>query len=175
MRIFHCRLLCISFLLYMPLAAATEQIKEVFIVGDTSYPIRQTPLNQRFHPDVISELIDPQICSASWRGYRGTWRLRDGFLWLSHIRKSPCSDRYERVEADVLFADAQYPVRADWYTGKIILPVGDKKFVYPAGIDPVHHSAEDMLGYDLEAFVFNFKDGELVSKGVETIQRRYER
>ncbi len=88
-------------------------------------------------------------------------------------RKKPCDDGYDPVEAALLFGNREYPVNADWYTGKIVLPVGETKYVMREGFDENNMKDGDYLGYDLEAFVFNLVDGKLESKGVELVQERY--
>ena len=41
------------------------------------------------------------------------------------------------------------------------------------GFDENNMKDGDLLGYDLEAFVFNLVNGKLESKGVELAQKRY--
>ncbi|EAQ98754.1 hypothetical protein [Congregibacter litoralis] len=152
----------------------TEQIDDVFLVGDAHYLIDERPLEQRISRDDLIETLEPEMCTASWRGYRATWTLKDEYLWLSHIQMNPCSKRYESVDAQVLFRLKSYPIKAAWFTGSLVLPVGEKNYIYREGVDPEHYSVGDTLGYDVEAFVFNFEAGKLVSKGLELLEKRYD-
>ncbi|WP_045858754.1 hypothetical protein [Teredinibacter purpureus] len=152
---------------------ATEQIKDVLSVGEARYSIRELPLNQLYGHDKLSSILNQELCSASWRGYKARWELKDSFLWLRGLEKNPCSNGYEPVEAKLLFGGQEYPIKAEWFTGKIVLPVGETKYVMREGFDENDMKDGDLLGYDLEAFVFNFVDGKLNSKGVELIQKRY--
>lgn len=161
-------LLCLS-----PFCFATEQIRDVLTVENGFYHIQETPLSQLYDHEELSSILKHQRCTGSWRGYKASWALRDGFLWLTHIRKNPCSDSYESVEAKALFDGEEYPVKASWYNGNIALPVGEAKAVVREGSDESNSREDDLLGYDVEAFVFNFENGKLVSKGVELVQKRY--
>ena len=152
---------------------ATEQIKDVLTVGEGSYHIQEVPLNQLIEHDELSAILKQQMCTASWRGYKASWELKDGLLWLKHIRMNPCSDTYESIDASILFKEKEYPIKASWYNGKIILPVGETKYIMRDGFDEDNWRDGDLIGYDQEAFVFNFVKGRLESKGVELIQKRY--
>ena len=152
---------------------ATEQIKDTFVVGEGYYQIRELPLNQLYDQDKLSSIIKQEMCSASWRGYKANWTLKKGYLWLLSIQKNPCENGYNPIAASVLFSKKEYPVKAVWYTGKIILPVSGAKYIMREGFDEENMKDGDLLGYDLEAFVFNFVKGKLESKNVELIQKRY--
>ncbi len=167
-KLFAVFLLCLS-----SLSFATEQIRDVLTVGGGYYHIRETPLSQLYDSEKLSSILKPEVCSGSWRGYKASWEIRDGHLWLTHIRKNPCNDSYESIKAETLFPSKEYPIKAGWHNGKIILPVGEAISVMRKGFDKNNPENGDYLGYDLEAFVFNFGDGRLVSKGVEFVQKRY--
>lgn len=151
---------------------ATVQIKDVFKVGDAYYSINELPLLQLYNHGELSSILHQEPCSASWRGYEAHWELKENFLWLTRMEKNPCNNKYENIEADLLFEGQEYPIKAEWYTGKIILPVAEKKYVTREGFDEDNIQDGGLLGYDLEAFVFNFVEGRLESKGVEIIQKR---
>lgn len=154
-------------------ASGTEQIADVLYIGETRYLISETPLDQWIAADKLAALLSPQLCSASWRGYKALWELRGGALWLMEIQKNPCADGYQRLEASLLFKGKDYPLQANWYNGKIILPVDEKRYVVRDKTDKNIASQEDNLGYQQEAFVFHFVEGKLNSKGVELIQVTY--
>jgi len=107
------------------------------------------------------------MCSASWRGYKAHWQLIEGYLYLRSILKNPCSDSYEHIDANVLFDKQKYPIKAEWFTGTISLPVGEVDYKYG-------ETEDELLGYELDVFVFHFKKGKLVSKGMELFEKRYD-
>ncbi len=59
---------------------ATEQIKDVLRVGEARYSIRELPLNQLYDHDKLSSILNQELCSASWRGYKAGWELKDTFF-----------------------------------------------------------------------------------------------
>ena len=71
----------------------------------------------------------PLDCTALWRGYIGTWEIRDGRLYLIAINVMPGS----RVCANLETVFPGYPERvfAHWYTGTLRVPQGKVlKYVY---------------------------------------------
>lgn len=147
-------------------ASATEQIDELFSVGRKIYTINELPLSQLYSPNQLFEIIHPQMCTASRRGYQATWILKDGYLWLESIRKNPCDPNHEYIESTLLFENKNYPIKAEWFTGSISLPVGEIKYEY--GKD-----GGDLLGYEVDVFEFVFSKGKLVSKGVRVDSKSY--
>ncbi|KZN70452.1 hypothetical protein [Pseudoalteromonas luteoviolacea] len=149
-------------------AYATAQIDDTFTIGfkGKTYPIDERPLSQKFDRDYIKSKLEPDACTASWRGYKARWQLIEGKLMLTSIQKNPCSNQYNPENAGELFNVQQYPVHADWFTGKITLLVGEKTYI---------HNDGDLIGYDQDVFVFNFDNGKLVSKGIDVVKPRYDK
>jgi hypothetical protein len=144
----------------------TQQIDDVIFFESQRYQIEELPLDSKFGYDKLQKILNPQLCSASWRGYKAEWFIRDGFLWLSRIIKSPCADEAEHVEEAVLFPDQTYPIKADWYTGEIGLVVGEREYINGS-------APKNSTGYKIDTFVFKFKDGLLLSKGLVTKEHIY--
>ena len=145
---------------------ATEQIDDLFSIERIDYSISELPLSQLYSPNQLFEIIHPQMCTASRRGYQANWRLRGDYLWLDSIRKNPCDPNYESIESTLLFKNKNYPIKADWFTGSISLPVGEFKYKYGKDVD-------DLLGYEVDVFEFVFSKGKLVSKGMRVDSKSY--
>ena len=111
------------------LCFGTKQMDDVIIIEGQQYQINELPLDRKVGHDELQKVLNPQLCSASWRGYKAEWFIKDGFLWLSSIIKSPCADEAEYVKADVLFPHQEYPIKADWYSGEIGLFVGEREYI----------------------------------------------
>lgn len=65
------------------------------------------------------------LSTACWRGYVGTWELRDGALYLSGV-----AGRYRVVGAE--------PILADWFSGVIRVPRGDVLRYVHMGFESVY-------------------------------------
>jgi hypothetical protein len=61
------------------------------------------------------------LSTACWRGYQGSWELKDGKLWLTGF--TGYIKDYETVGLDYLFP-GQEKVFAEWFTGTIRIPHG---------------------------------------------------
>jgi hypothetical protein len=111
---------------------ATAQTPEVLRFEGKSYDLETVPLSEYLasHPGVIPE---SKISSTGlWRGYIGTWALRDQKLYLEDIRiltsaamdsDASESERSRSVIAEVF--KTKEPVHATWFTGRLIVPTGE--------------------------------------------------
>ncbi|AZZ98831.1 hypothetical protein [Pseudoalteromonas sp. R3] len=147
---------------------ATEQIDDIFTIGfkGKTYPIAERPLSQKFDNETIRLILGPDFCTASWRGYKARWQLLDGKLMLNSMQKNPCERKFNPVSSGDFFGTQEYPIHADWFTGKITLMVGEESYRYENGVQ---------IGYDQDVFVFNFQNGKLISKGMEELKYRYKK
>jgi hypothetical protein len=152
-------------MLYSILASGSEQISDLFSIERKIYPIDELPLDQLYASDHLSKTVQQPFCTGSRRGYQASWYLAGDYLWLDSIRKNPCDDKYEYIDSTVLFGNKQYPIKAEWFTGSVSLQVGERQYKY--GKDET-----DLLGYDVDIFVFNFDKGKLVSKGMQVYSWR---
>ena len=61
-------------------------------------------------------------CSALWRGYIGTWEVKNGLLYLIGLEGTLHDGR--RASLSTVFP--RYPSRviADWYSGTLRIPIG---------------------------------------------------
>lgn len=126
-------------------ASATSQVPERIVVDGQRYEMLSQPLqpwladpgaSARFKP-----FRRPGRSTALGRGYRGTWAIRDGALYLVALDnrgdEAPDAPQPEHIiPLDALFptasdrtADGAVP--ADWYTGQLV--IGQGKWTRPPG------------------------------------------
>lgn len=79
--------------------------------------------------------------TALWRGYVGHWSIIGDKLYLDDI-KGELSDG-SKVSLQTVFPDASGPVLADWYTGTLRIPQGDRLRYVHGGYASVY--AQDLL------------------------------
>lgn len=153
----------------MSSAYATRQIRDVLQISDNYYPIRELPLNSLHSEDDLIKIIEPELCTASWRGYQASWEIREGSLWLTDIEKNPCPPGgYEQLKASALFENKTYPIKATWFTGEIRLQITETEYLF---ID--NDENNELIGVNYEALTFEFKEGRFISKKIEPIEVRY--
>jgi hypothetical protein len=130
------------------LASATAQQPDILLRGSKELALNTNPLVGwlQAHPD--RKLARGSQWTSNWRGYVGTWEIAKGALWLKKVevafpdpkkhkdRKdlptppdpSRCAPGgYRELVCDQttdLFPEGG-PVRADWYTGTLIVPTGE--------------------------------------------------
>jgi hypothetical protein len=99
----------------------THQFGEILIHEGESLTMYSLPLNDflKTRPDLSFSMIS----TACWRGYFGTWEIKDNKLYLVSLSANIGDD--ERVGIDFIFPD-QEEVYADWFNGEIRLPTGDR-------------------------------------------------
>lgn len=102
----------------------TAQIREILILDGQKTSMASCP-------DIPDELPELRACdvddqsepgydrifgsTACWRGYQGTWEIRDGHLYLVDIR-----GRYRLRSTD------SKPIPATWFTGALRVPRGER-------------------------------------------------
>ena len=67
------------------------------------------------------------MSTACWRRYRGTWEIIDGYLYLMHVE-----GRFERL--------GDLPLLADWFTGVLRVPVGERLLYVHMGFGSVYEN-----------------------------------
>lgn len=153
-------------LVFSSSAVATQQIKDMLYYNGEQYPIDQTPLSSIIPRPAISELLNIQtMCSASWRGYKASWKIDKNFLYLTEIRKDPCSNGGKVVPLNVLFPTSSHLVKATWFSGNITSPTG-KTWGEERKVESGAIIIED---YKYEVMVFVIYDGVLIEKRTEVI------
>jgi len=99
----------------------TVQIREVLFYKGCIYQIATEPLSQLL--DIMGDerpvLMAPH--TACWRGYTGTWQIKDNKLFLIDFKGY--DKNHKKVGIDYIFPD-QKKIFAGWYTGEIIIQTG---------------------------------------------------
>ena len=118
-----------------PSAWATGQAPDILILNGKTYSLFSNPLED-FYIDRSrpSFMIKPQVTSSgNWRGYTANWEIRSDWLYLTKIDTWLCPDRFgspddcKRPSLPDLFGDKDdvAQVRADWYSGDLVVPDGE--------------------------------------------------
>ena len=117
----------------------TEQVPEVFSYEGAHVLTCSMPLSKYLALTGNTRMFAGN-CSALWRGYRGTWEIRDGRLYLTHL--SGQLQNGEVADLNTLFGGHDHPVFADWYSGALIIFRG-------AELDFVHDDHARIVENDL--------------------------
>lgn len=99
----------------------TAQAHERLLINGESFGMASTPLSSYLENLPVAPLINAPT-SGCWRGYIGTWELRDQKLYL--IALKVWGEAYDEKTLDYLFP-GQEEVFADWFTGEIRLQTGE--------------------------------------------------
>ena len=96
----------------------TAQVGEILIFDGEEMSMAFCPPLPNLHPSII-ELKDEDLendniiigSTACWRGYIGTWEIKNGWFYLTDI-----TGRYKMADKN--------PILADWFSGVIRVPKG---------------------------------------------------
>tara|TARA_B110000211_G_scaffold66001_1_gene76079 strand:+ start:191 stop:721 length:531 start_codon:yes stop_codon:yes gene_type:complete len=151
---------------------ATQQIKETFIVAGVSNSIDSNPLETLFTYEEIHLMLDSKgWCSANWRGYKGTWELKNGELFLNSFVKGACSDNPPLIDPVLFFGEKKYPVKAKWFNAKIEVRLSENRYTSCLTLD----GEEVTTGYNYDAMVYEFSAGDFVYKSKQKIEHVWQR
>jgi len=104
---------------------ATSQVAEVIIVNDEPIPLLAEPLAPMLEQQKVADNLHAALggwcTTANWRGYVGTWEIRDGALYLVKLA-SRCHEPSE-VPLDAVIPGASSPQRAYWFSGNLTIPL----------------------------------------------------
>lgn len=124
-----------------------QAIERIYYDGD-AYSMKNEPLRDYLYDNNI-KLIAPS--TACWRGYYGTWLVKNNKLYLIDLKAYLPPD-YTQVGLDYFFPNSEI-VFAEWYSGELCLPSGE-------------HTKYTMFGYvyvyEKELFL-KFESGRLVA------------
>jgi hypothetical protein len=129
---------------------------ETLYFGGERYSMATEPL-ESYIASLENKLEFNSPNTACWRGYYGTWEIKDNRLFLIGLRCYVASkvegEFYNEAGMDLMFPD-QNEVFAKWFTGEIRIPQGDL-------LNYVHGGY--CSKYEIDLFL-EFKDGNLVGK-----------
>ena len=106
----------------------TAQIGDVLTYQDKHYSMATEPLKPYLEFINFKEFSAPH--TACWRGYIGSWIIKENHLFLNHL-KAYIKNNIE-VDLNYLFPD-QLEIFAYWFNGKIFLPHGELLQYHHAG------------------------------------------
>ena len=109
----------------------TAQASEKIIIDDEEYKLLAEPLESYLEKRKLKFDVRNTAC---WRGYIGTWELKDNELYLTGFYGKI---KGKEVDLNFLFPDAS-SVKADWFTGLLRIPVGDMIQYVHGGFDSVY-------------------------------------
>ena len=109
-------------------ALATPQPDDTLKYGDHTFAIREIPMlglwdygeGEPPHGKVKPPLFD-FAGSGNWAGYEAKWRIRDSTLFLDSMTAKRGG---KRIKNEQIFPGERFPLKAEWFTGRIHLPVG---------------------------------------------------
>ncbi len=134
----------LGFMVAMPLVSCgTNQLPEKLV--DEFYEERDmasAPLEDYFSADHPRPKWLVATSSACWRGYVGTWEIRENALFLTWLHKEALSGKEDfwwrldnAIPLERIFVGDEGPVRADWFSG--VLRVLDGKRLTSMMFSPV--------------------------------------
>ena len=124
---------------------ATAQVPENIVFEGKKELMASTPLEDLFTEERPKPKDWYATSSANWRGYIGSWEIRDGQLFLVKVERAFLRGRRgeEPVEIkedhllSVLFPEAPGPVFAEWFSGVLRIPRGEELMYVHMGFGSV--------------------------------------
>ncbi len=109
----------------------TMQVSESLVLKGETHAMRSTPLHAYLH--IVKPLVNlAPTHSACWRGYAGEWEIFNDRLYLLVIKATVIDKNHQRpARLTDYFLEANGKVFTHWYSGKLILSIGEK-LVQPA-------------------------------------------
>jgi len=92
----------------------TVQASEQLILDCKTFSISyvHSPSVRKNHPQIRYDNAMSSRHSGCWRGYHGTWEIKDQKLYLKEI-------------SGIFALIGTEPVFADWFTGSVLVPQGE--------------------------------------------------
>ncbi|MFI1742858.1 hypothetical protein [Thalassobellus sediminis] len=144
-------LLIFSIFLFCKFSYGTGQVPDYLVYKGDTLAIFSNPLEKYFEKTGKRELIDFVGCvsTACWRGYKAIWELKEDKLYLIQVTSCHNSCGLEIKNADLKKMFGNETVFANWFTGKIIVPQGER-------VQYIHMGYASI--YEKELHI-SFKDG----------------
>ncbi len=121
---------------------ATAQWPDVIHIDGEKHSLNVNPLRELLTQKNWQRPENAMVSSANWRGYIATWEIRDGQLVLVdatiRIMKTSHRDYDEHSIVPELFPSAAGAVRADWFSGALIIPQGELVHYVHLGYDSLY-------------------------------------
>lgn len=123
----------------------TAQIPDTILIDGQAHELFSEPLNA-YYSDAPRPNFIPQS-TANWRGYIGTWEVRDGRLYLIGVAAEICNlpliwdcpkDQRRKVGLVDLFPQQGGAILADWFSGTLRVPIGGQLQYRHMGYESVY-------------------------------------
>ena len=101
---------------------ATSQVPEMLVYGGITNDMYTTPLEALFPEGKPRAFVEKPSSTACWRGYVGTWKIEDDWLFLISLKEG-----YPQTGAIPLRKvnpEWETPVKATWFNGTIRIGKG---------------------------------------------------
>jgi len=130
----------IYILLIPSVASATAQTPETIIYEGKEELLFSTLKIPESHPRISTHTSDAFRDTSNWRGYRGTWEIKDNHLYLTDIE-----GYFKLSEKELLFAD--------WFSGSLRIVRGKRIHYVHMGFESIFE--EDVIIYVDKGIVTN--------------------
>jgi len=115
------------FLMLSTKAFATDQMSEILMYEGKVKPLLSEPLepyfNEQPHPRLKNTTCNG-ISTNNWRGYVGTWEIKENVLYLIKLVKGNCSGNPPEIPLTKIFPTQPAPIKATWFSGTLKVPFG---------------------------------------------------
>ena len=167
------RCVCISLLLWFStVSSAAIPMPDQFIVDGVSHEVDASPLEKLYRTEAIRQKLQPQPhCSAEQLSYQGVWELKGQQLFLNTLVQNDCRSATASIDPQLLFSEKQYPLKAQWFTGAIKVPLTDKDYKHCL----TDEGSDETIGYAYLAMVYEFIAGELVKQSEQLVTENWQR
>ena len=119
-------LLCLA---WVTDASATAQMPDTIVIDDQTLALNTNPLTGYLNGRTDFIPKEAEMSSANWRRHVASWRISEDRLFLTSVdvrlRDEKTGRSSTRNIIDVLFP-GQSVVLADWYSGALIVPDGER-------------------------------------------------
>lgn len=139
----------------------TAQMPDMIVIEGVGHALFSEPLEAYYQPERRPHFVP--LNTANWRGYVASWEVRDGRLYLTKVAGRICAvamtwncpqDQQREVELVDLFpVKAAEPVFAEWFSGTLRVPVGER-------LQYRHMGYESIYEFDL---ILSVEKGKVVS------------
>lgn len=96
----------------------TDQAKEILIYRNETFRLNGRPLDPFLEKN--KNIIFDRYTTGHWRGYQGSWLLKDDNLYITDLESS------NYTFEDIFFS--KEPVLADWYSGILNFEIGEYSY-----------------------------------------------
>ena len=145
------------FLMLTGNAFATAQFSDSLIYKGEKLTIFSNPLESYFNPEnPKSDKIFVYSCSACWRGYIATWKIEDGYLYLTKLVQGTCSSDAPEIPLSIIFPKQEVPVKATWFSGTLRIPQGKQLLYVHMGYGSIYE----------KEIILTFENGKLTEENV---------